>query len=47
MRERRLSEVYSFETLQREIVVHEGGVRPCSEMIGHTGYLVFGRKIER
>lgn len=42
-----LAEVFSFEILQREIVVHQGGVRPSSEMIGHTGYLIFGRKIQR
>jgi tRNA (adenine57-N1/adenine58-N1)-methyltransferase len=47
MWEEGLSEVRSFETLQREIVVHQGGVRPSSEMIGHTGYLTFGRKVRR
>jgi len=41
----RLAEILSFEVLQREIVVHHGGVRPSSEMIGHTGYLIFGRRI--
>lgn len=45
MREARLSDVYSFETIQREMVVHEGGVRPSFETLGHTGYLAFGRKI--
>jgi len=44
MRREKLGEVYSFETIQREMVVHEGGVRPSFEMLGHTGYLVFGRK---
>lgn len=44
MRETRLSDIISFETLQREMVVHEGGVRPSFDMLGHTGYLAFGRK---
>ena len=38
-------EVASIENLQREMLVHEGGVRPSSEMVGHTGYLAFGRKL--
>jgi tRNA (adenine57-N1/adenine58-N1)-methyltransferase len=36
-------EVYALENLQREMEVHEGGIRPSFEMLGHTGYLVFGR----
>jgi len=45
MRDVGLSEIVSFETLQREMVVHEGGVRPSFDMLGHTGYLAFGRKL--
>ncbi len=45
MRERGLTEVYAFETIQREMVVHEGGVRPSFETLGHTGYLAFGRRV--
>jgi len=45
MRDAGLSEVVAFETLQREMVVHEGGVRPSFDMLGHTGYLAFGRKL--
>ena len=45
MKDHGLVEVYSFETIQREMVVHEGGVRPSFETLGHTGYLVFGRKM--
>lgn len=45
MRDVGLSEVVSFETLQREMVVHDGGVRPSFDMLGHTGYLAFGRKL--
>ncbi len=44
MKDSGLSEVYSFETIQREMVVHEGGVRPSFDSLGHTGYLAFGRK---
>lgn len=45
MRAVRLDEVVAFETLQREMIVHEGGVRPSFDMLGHTGYLAFGRKM--
>lgn len=45
MREIGLDEVVAFETLQREMVVHDGGVRPSFDMLGHTGYLAFGRKM--
>ncbi len=45
MRGSGLAEVYSFETIQREMVVHEGGVRPSFETLGHTGYLAFARKM--
>ena len=37
-------EIKTFETLQREIVVGEGGVRPGFDMLGHTGYVTFARK---
>lgn len=47
MRDIGLSEVVAFETLQREMVVHEGGVRPSFDMLGHTGYFAFGRKMKR
>lgn len=45
MRELGLAEVGAFETIQREMVVHEGGVRPSFETLGHTGYLAFGRRV--
>jgi len=45
MRSSSLSEVVAFETIQREMIVHEGGVRPSFDMLGHTGYLAFGRKL--
>lgn len=38
-------EIKSFETLQREIVVGDGGTRPSFDMLGHTGYLTFARKV--
>ncbi|MCU0853014.1 MAG: tRNA (adenine-N1)-methyltransferase [Thermoplasmata archaeon] len=46
MRELGFKEVVSFETIQREMIVHEGGVRPSFDMLGHTGYLAFGRKMD-
>ncbi|HEX9908507.1 MAG TPA: tRNA (adenine-N1)-methyltransferase [Thermoplasmata archaeon] len=47
MREAGLSEILSFENLQREMVVHDGGVRPSFDMLGHTGYIAIGRKVPR
>jgi tRNA (adenine57-N1/adenine58-N1)-methyltransferase len=37
--------IKTFEVIQREIVVHDDGVRPASKMLGHTVYLTFARKI--
>ena len=47
MRDEGFAEVYSFETIQREMIVHNGGVRPSFDMLGHTGYLTFGRKMSK
>lgn len=38
-------EVDALENIQRAIEVHPGGVRPSFEMLGHTGYMVFARKV--
>lgn len=34
-----------FEVLVRRILAREGRTRPFERMVGHTGFLVFGRKI--
>jgi len=47
MRNAGFAEVFSFETIQREMIVHNGGVRPSFDMLGHTGYLTFGRKMTK
>ena len=44
LRKRNFSDVFAIEIIQREMEVHRGGVRPSYEMLGHTGYLAFGRK---
>ena len=44
LRDLRFDSVFAIEIIQREMEVHRGGVRPSYEMLGHTGYLVFGRK---
>ena len=44
LRERNFSGVFALENIQREMEVHRGGVRPSFDMLGHTAYLVFGRK---
>ncbi|KYK24457.1 tRNA methyltransferase [Thermoplasmatales archaeon SG8-52-4] len=38
-------EVKTFENIQREMVVSEKGMRPKFNMLGHTGYLTFARKV--
>jgi len=43
--ERRFIEVRTVETLQREMAVVEKGIRPSFEMLGHSGYLTFARKV--
>lgn len=44
LRERNFADVRAYESIQREMEVHPGGVRPSFSMLGHTGYLIFGRK---
>lgn len=39
------TEIRTIETLQREIIVLDRGARPSFEMLGHTGYLTFARKV--
>jgi tRNA (adenine57-N1/adenine58-N1)-methyltransferase len=38
-------EVKTFENIQREMIVSKHGTRPSFEMLGHTGYLTFARKV--
>lgn len=46
LRESKLfGDIHSYELLLREYVVEAGAVRPATRMIGHTGYIVFARKV--
>jgi len=45
MRDAGYIETHVLENIQRELVVGKGGTRPSFEMLGHTGYLCFGRKV--
>jgi tRNA (adenine57-N1/adenine58-N1)-methyltransferase len=38
-------EVKTFENIQRKMVVSEQGTRPSFQMLGHTGYITFARKV--
>jgi len=38
-------DVKTFENIQREMIVSDYGTRPSFEMLGHTGYLTFARKV--
>ena len=38
-------EIRTIENIQREMIVSDFGTRPSFNMLGHTGYLTFARKI--
>ncbi len=44
LRDMGYADIHSLENIQRGMDVHPGGVRPSFDTLGHTGYLVFGRK---
>jgi len=46
MKNHNFIEVNTYELIKRKIQVKENATRPEVRMIGHTGYLTFGRKIE-
>ena len=45
IRKHKFIEIKTFENIQREMVVSEHGTRPSFDMLGHTGYLTFARKV--
>lgn len=45
LRERPFIGVRTVEVLEREMDVVEKGIRPSFEMLGHSGYLTFARKV--
>ena len=45
LRKHSFIEIKTFENIQREMVVSSYGTRPSFDMLGHTGYLTFARKI--
>ncbi len=46
LRELAFDEVQALEVLERGLHVGEGGTRPEFEMLGHTGFLASGRKVD-
>ncbi len=46
MREHRFDEVHALEILERSLQVGEGGTRPSFDMLGHTGFLSTGRRVD-
>ncbi len=44
-RSARLEEIRSVELIERALHVGEGGTRPEFEMLGHTGFLMAGRRV--
>ncbi len=45
-REVRFDEVGALEILERPLHVGDGGTRPSFEMLGHTGFLAHGRRVD-
>ena len=46
MRKNDFIEVNTYELIKRKIQVKENATRPETSMVGHTGYLTFGRKLK-
>lgn len=46
IQQERLIECKTYENIQREMIVSKHGTRPSFEMLGHTGYLTFARKVK-
>ncbi|MCK4380661.1 MAG: tRNA (adenine-N1)-methyltransferase [Candidatus Lokiarchaeota archaeon] len=46
MKDNKFVEINTYELIKRKIQVKENATRPEVRMIGHTGYLTFGRKIK-
>jgi len=38
-------EIETTENIQRKMIVNDYGMRPSFDMLGHTGYLTFARKV--
>jgi tRNA (adenine57-N1/adenine58-N1)-methyltransferase len=46
LREQGFFEINTYELIKRKMQVKENATRPEVRMIGHTGYITFGRKIQ-
>lgn len=45
LRKNRFIEINTFENIHRKIIVSSHGTRPSFDMLGHTGYITFARKV--
>jgi len=45
LRNQNFIEIKTIENIQRELIITNYGTRPSFDMLGHTGYLTFARKI--
>lgn len=46
LREQGFDEVQALEVLERSLSVSDGGTRPSFDMLGHTGFLSTGRRVD-
>jgi tRNA (adenine57-N1/adenine58-N1)-methyltransferase len=45
LRELKFGDIHAMELIQREIQLKPNAIRPNTRMIGHTGFLIFARKL--
>ena len=45
LKKQKFIEIKTIENIQRDLVITENGTRPSFNMLGHTGYITFARKI--
>lgn len=45
LRKAEFKDIHSMEIIERQYSVKEGATRPVTEMLSHTGFLVFARKL--
>ena len=45
LKNQKFIEIKTIENIQRELIISDHGTRPSFDMLGHTGYLTFARKI--
>ena len=45
LRKNSFIEIKTLENIQREMIISDHGTRPSFDMLGHTGYTTYARKV--